>query len=295
MSNEAPNSAGEPEIEGAETEASAPYGDASAELAGDTGTLIEQATSPEAAGKAKARGARRPSVLDTLRANPLGGTPRAARPRAQPASGTAEDAAAVNFVDSRERTIGIVLAVLEPLLGLVGYMHDRHYVEHPGHGISAAKAHSDTLLYQHGAPWLLGIALILGAFIGLAVISRRRAAVGFTILLSGLFLMQVSPLLGLVYLGLGGWMIFRMMRRRPSAASQAAGRTAGGASAGAGGARPGAARTSAGRAAAAAAAKSAPTPSSRYTPPRPRRPAPPVQETKPEPEKESRLTSWLRR
>ncbi|MHB1988976.1 MAG: hypothetical protein ACYCSF_13520 [Acidimicrobiales bacterium] len=223
------------------------------------------------------------------------------RTRAQPASGTEADAKAVNYIDRRERIIAGFLSIFQIVLGIVVYFEERRLVQHASNKrpkISVAQAHRDTLNYHHVAPELLIINLILGLAIAGGVLSKRRALVGFTVLLGGLG-MNVSGggVIGIVYLGIGIWLIFRSMRRTPSARAAAGSRAASArASSSEIAARP--ARSggrSASGTAAAKASRRPPPPSKRYTPPSARRPALPRPGTNAEPDKESRLTSWLRR
>lgn len=235
------------------------------------------------------------------------------RPRAQPATGTDADAKAINLLDRNERIIAWFAGVFQIVLGFVVLERYRNYVEKPSTKkpvISVAKAHSDTLNYHHIAPELFAVNLILGIAIAGSTFTKRRALVGFTILLGGLAMNATGGgIIGLVYLGVGIWLVFRSMRRNPSAQAARAGGTGGGAK---GKGKPIAAatvendpRSPGERARAEAAAKAssaraaqrsaaAAAASKRYTPPRPSRPAPP-KAPQPEPEKESRLMSWLRK
>jgi len=240
---------------------------------------------------------------------------RSPRQRAQPASGTAEDEARVSFIDKRERLIGYVLGVAMVALAVVGYYYDSHFVD--------AKDITLQNAYRHEAPWVLLITMFLGVMILLATYFKRRAAVGFTLLLAGIANLGVDPIIGFVYLGTGLWLVFRSMKRSPrarrgaGATSRAGGATRAGAGTRAGGATRAESRASmaaAGRARAesesarssATIRSSAPgrtigknrrlasTPTSgRYTPPKPTRYAPPA--VQPEPEPTNRLSSWLKK
>ena len=226
--------------------------------------------------------------------------PNGTRQKAQPATGTAADAKAVNYIDRRERLIAAFLSIFQVVLGVVVYFEYRKYVVHPTNKkpkISIAQAHLDTLNYRHEAPELLLINVVLALAIAGGVLSKRRALVGFTIMLGGLGMnASGGGIIGLVYLGIGIWLVFRSMKRTPSARAAAATKKAGG-SAGGTGRRGGAAGTTspAGKAALAPGDRKPPPPSKRYTPPRKRRPAPVKAAVSADPEKESRLTSWLRR
>lgn len=214
--------------------------------------------------------------------------------KAQPASGTAADEAAVVFIDRRERLIASFLAAFQILLGFVVFFAYRKAVQKPSTKkpiITVAQAHADTLNFHHLAPELLVVNVLLGAFIAVSVLVKRRSLVGFTLLLGGLGMnASGGGVLGLIYLGFGIWLIFRALRRRQDA--RAGGAVPRGARAGRSGGR-GSATT----------AKAAPQPerkppaaSKRYTPPRQRpKAAPPPPPTATQPEKESRLSAWLHR
>lgn len=240
-----------------------------------------------------------PSFMDALRSSSPFGRMTRPRPRAQPASGTEADALAVNYIDKRESIIASFLAAFEVIIGVIGYFADRKYVEHASKSakITKAIARADTISIHHAAPWVLAINIGLGVFIAIAVLVKRRAAVGVTILLAGFGILQSGVgIVGLAYLGVGLWLVFRSMRRRTE--MQAA---RGGAAprAGAGRGRQGATRpassSGAPKALPPAPERKPPTPSTRYTPPRKRKPAPPKPTGPVEPEKQSRLTAWLRK
>lgn len=217
------------------------------------------------------------------------------RPRARPASGTAADAAAVNNLDRRERLIAGFLALFQVVLGVVVYLEERRFVQHATKKISVAKAHQDTLAYHHAAPYFLVVNVLLGILIAGGVAAKRRALVGFGVLLGGLALLSEVGFIGVIYLGIGIWLIFRAMKRNPAGARSEAGAgpapTAGAAGRAAGQVGPAGRRASR----EGAAVRKPPPPSKRYTPPRPARRPAPRPASSAEPEKESRLTSWLRR
>jgi len=240
------------------------------------------------------------------------------RAKAQPATGTEEDAKAVHQLDRREQTIGYVLGFGLVALSVLAYESDRHYTN---------KVLTKQLAVRHAAPEVLAIFALIGLLTLLATFFKRRALVGFVLTFGGLALLQTLGLFGIIYLGAGGWLIFRAMQRSPrSRARQAAladksdGRR-GGAGAGSRGAaassRSTSARATSGTGSTAAAARStsasaqrqigrnnrsgrtttsrgAPSPSGRYTPPKQaRRPVPPKQPEAPEPS--NRLSAWLRK
>ncbi|MGH9299209.1 MAG: hypothetical protein ACRDZT_04780 [Acidimicrobiales bacterium] len=254
-------------------------------------------------GEAESEPAETPRPLNLVEAVRTLFVPKGPRQRAQPATGTAADAAAVNYIDRRERLIAFFLAAFQAALGIAVYLESRKFVEHTSKVkpiISAAKARSDTLSIHHLAPDLLAINLVLAVFIAGATLTKRRALVGFTILLGGLGMNASGGggIIGIVYLGVGLWLIFRSMRRRQpmrrGTAARATGHGAGRAAAASSAGRS-AGTTRATRAAGTipTTARAAPPPSKRYTPPTPARRKPPPKAK--EPEKESRLTSWLRR
>jgi hypothetical protein len=139
------------------------------------------------------------------------------RTRARPATGSEEDAKKVNFIDRRERMIGYFLGVMLVALAVVSYIVDRRYVDKSDLKLQAA-IHSE-------APWILVITLALAALIILSTVFKRRAALGFTLLLAGVALFNGDFLIGLVYLGTGLWLVFRSMRRSPRSAAARAGGT----------------------------------------------------------------------
>lgn len=203
------------------------------------------------------------------------------RARAQPASGTAEDARAVNYVDKRERLIATFLSAFQAVLGVLVFVRYRSYVVQPHKTkpvLSVSKAHLETLNYHHSAPEVLIINLILAAGIAVGVISKRRALIGFTVLLGGLGMTAAGGGdIGLIYLGIGLWLVFRAMKRTSSARNaRAAAATAGASNGRAPRARPASTgrrgRPAAGARGASATSgkeRKAPAASKRYTPPKP--------------------------
>jgi hypothetical protein len=232
------------------------------------------------------------------------------RPKARPASGTEEDAQRVNYVTSRERALGFFLGFSLVVLGILVYVSDKHAtratLKYPATGklTTAQQANLNTI--HAAAPKDLIVYAALGILILVATFSKRRAAIAFTTLFAGLALFFTGDILGILYLGVGGWMIFKVRKQTKAIGSRPAGRS----------------RTTASRATSPRArssptsttsastsseprqigknnrqysggGSSAPTASKRYTPPKPvRRPAPSVQ---PEPEPSNRLTAWLRK
>ncbi len=214
------------------------------------------------------------------------GRPRPPRPKAQPATGTEEDAERVNFIDKRERLIASFLAAFQVVLGVVSYVNARHYVEHAGRHISVHQAHLDTINAHNSAPWLLVINLVLGLGIAGGVLSKRRALVGFTVILGG-FAMNTTGggYIGIIYLVIGMWLIFRAMKRNPRRPAPAGG----------GGSQ----RTERAAPAKGAQAKveprKPPAPSKRYTPPRATKRPPSRPPLRKEQEEEPGLRGWVSR
>ncbi len=237
------------------------------------------------------------------------------RMKAQPATGTAEDARAVNLIDRRERMVGFVLSMGLFALAVLAYSADHGYKNH-----NPAKQ-ADV---RHAAVEVLLIFAVLGAVTLTATLVRRRALLGFILAFAGLALLQTLGLFGVIYLAAGGWLIFRAMKTSPRSRARQAGiarkSDAGtsGTGAGARGARAttgdSSARGSSGASPAATGPRSAgtasqrqigrnnrttsarggPSPSGRYTPPKQNRRPPPAKEPDP-PEPSNRLSAWLRK
>lgn|GEM_PF-6984381 len=246
-----------------------------------------------------------PSALEALK-QPFAAfrRPAAGRTKAQPASGSEDDRLRVTFIDKRERIIGFFLGGVLAALGIALYFEFRHYFD-KGHPKLTSQAH-------HAAPEVLAIGLIVGVLIVGATFSKRRALLGFSLLLGGLAVLQTAGIFGFVYLGVGLWMVFRALRRpRPSPAGATAAAGTGGRANASAAARTSTATTATSSSyhnrstkrsgfnkpsAGPAAPRVAPPPSKRYTPPRPnKRPAPPPEKPAAEESPGNRLTAWLRR
>jgi hypothetical protein len=239
--------------------------------------------------------------------SPSGGSRAGGRPKAQPASGTEEDRKAVTYIDKRERMIGFFFGGIQIALGIVGYFADRAYQDKTGK--TKAIDLKNTLNIHHAAPLLLGIGVVFGLFTLAATLSKRRAALGFVILLGGLELLQSGGgVFGLVYFGVGIWMIFRALKRNPrNVAAQEARAARANARSGtrAGTSTRSSSSSSSSRSTSTRPAsdrttrpgpgkRTTPVPQTkRYTPPKPRRPIPPKEQ--PEPEPTNRVMSWLKR
>ncbi|MHB8245658.1 MAG: hypothetical protein ACYDGN_09965 [Acidimicrobiales bacterium] len=225
--------------------------------------------------------------------------------RARPATGTDADAKAINYLDRREQRIGMFLGAFQIVIGVVSFVRARSVIVHASKTISQVQAHRDTISYHQAAPYLLAINLVLGLAIEGAVLTKRRSLVGFTILIGGLSINASGggSLIGLIYLGVGMWLVFRSLKRNPSARAARANPGPGAPGRGAARGQRASGQTqeadrralAAGARATAEAVRKPPPASKRYTPPAPRRPAPPKLPDKSEPEKQSRFTSWLRR
>jgi len=235
------------------------------------------------------------------------------RLKAQPATGTEEDAKKVNFIDRREGFIGYFLGIMLMALAVASYFVDRHYVDK-----SNLKLQADI---HREAPWILVITLGLGLMILLATYFKRRAAVGFTLLLAGVALFNSDFLIGVIYLGTGLWLVFRSMKRSPRNAAARAGRSSPPATArssvrGRASATPTPARSTSRSTSTSTSTRSTTTttttrstpgrtigrnrrlasssgPTGRYTPPKPVRHVPPGPQSEPEPT--NRLSAWLKK
>lgn len=161
--------------------------------------------------------------------------PRAPRaPRPLPADAKE----VVNGLDQRERMLGFAATFITIGTSVWGYS-----VEH----------HSKVASTRAIAPDLLVAGLILGALMGLGTVLRRRALLGFAAFMTGFELITGGDIAGIVFLGFGGWLIVRVMRKQKMDRAAAGGTSAP------------APRASRQRA---AAIPKAPKASKRYTPPR---------------------------
>ncbi len=241
------------------------------------------------------------------------------RRRAQPATGTDADARAVNLLDRREQTIGFVLGVGLVALSALAYLADQPLHEQgpgeAGRGPPCGRRGPDHLRPARRTEPPRHVLQAAGSC-GLLPHFQRACP-----------LPDVGILFGLLYLGGGGWLIFRAMQRSPkSRARQAAlaaksdgrtGRAGTGSTGGVGTKGAASARASSGggsagtasrstssspqrqigrnnRSRGAATTRGASSASGRYTPPKQnRRPAPPKQPDPPE--ASNRLTAWLRK
>jgi len=181
----------------------------------------------------------------------------------------------IKRLDDRERFLALTAA---PLGVLVGILLTAVAI-HLNPGVGKAKHVADSTIYIEG-----GARILLSGIVVLAAMSRRRSLVGFALLFLGTAM--GSPLFALPFWALGGYLIWRVFKYQKALTAKGGGPSRAG-----GGRRVPASPRAAGRAGAAAAraraqsprrrsrkepAPAGPTPSKRYTPPRPTRPRPPA-------------------
>jgi hypothetical protein len=194
-----------------------------------------------------------------------------------------EIARRIKRIDDRERFLALTAA---PLGVLVGVLLTAVTI-HINPAVGKAKHVADSTIYLEG-----GARVLLSGVVVAAAMTRRRSFVGFALLFLGTSM--GAPLFALPFWALGGYLIWRVFRYQKALTAKGGttGRGGGGraASSSRGGRVPASPRA-AGRAGAAAARARAqsprrqgrkeptpagPTPSKRYTPPRPVRPRPPA-------------------
>ena len=141
----------------------------------------------------------------------------------------------VNGLDQREKLFGWVLTALAVGLALLAYF---------------VNASSTTIANRNAAVDFL-ITMLIGAFLlGLGIVLKRRALLGFAAFLFGLEQVTFRFIYGaLLYLAFGGWLIYRVMQKNK--ADRAAGIV-----------------RSPGRTSSTNTASNTPRPSKRYTPPK---------------------------
>jgi hypothetical protein len=181
----------------------------------------------------------------------------------------------IKKLDDRERFLALTAA---PLGVVVGILLTAVAI-HLNPGVGKAKHVADSTIYIEG-----GARILLSGIVALAALSRRRSFVGFALLFLGTAM--GSPLFALPFWALGGYLIWRVFKYQKALTAKGGGPRRGG-----GARRVPADPRAAGRAGAAAARARAqssrrrgrkeptpagPTPSKRYTPPRPARPRPPA-------------------
>ncbi len=186
---------------------------------------------------------------------------KAPRPTASRGTRTARapfTAEEISGLTEQERTLGIVAALLCGVLSLVLYL--------------AVWRHSSVLTLRRQAGVALGAGLFFAALLGVGVVVRRRALLGFASFMAGLALYSFAGITGLPFLVFGGWLLVRVMRaskqrREEQGGAPGGGRASprGGRSASSkGGAKSGASKSGTGRSGPART----PPASKRYTPPR---------------------------
>jgi hypothetical protein len=194
----------------------------------------------------------------------------------------------IKKLDDRERFLALTSAPIGVVVGLLLTAFAIHL--NPAarvHGKLNPKHVSDSLILLEG-----GARVLLAGIVVAAALTRRRSFVGFALLFLGTAM--GSPLFALPFWVLGGyliWRVFKYQRVLTARSGAARGSSRGTREARApGGRRVPADPRAAGRAGASAArqrvqsqrrgrkepAPSGPTPSKRYTPPRPARPRPPA-------------------
>jgi len=201
-----------------------------------------------------------------------GEAPSGESPRASAEERSEATKAAVNLLDARERRLGIIATVAELLL--TAFVTIPYLLHH--HKFSANE------LKTNGAVHVFLIeGLVLGAILLLGTLLKRRALLGFSSLLVGLWLLQVKALfvMGFAYLGFGMWLVvkgFQRSNKGGRGAARSSGRRAAEKTA------PRSGRSSG----ASSAGRSAPKPNKRYTPPKATsRPAPKKPPARAEPPK----------
>jgi hypothetical protein len=179
-----------------------------------------------------------------------------------PAERSAAVKAAVNNLNSRERQVGFVALAFE--LSLTALV----VVPYLTHRVKLSKADLKTMSAVH---LFLVEGLVVGVFLLLGTLSKRRALLGFACLASAIWLIELPALrvFGLAFLGLGVWLLVKGLKSQQNAAR--------------GSARPASQPRPSKRSRAQAEAlqaRAAPKANKRYTPPKPTR-RPPVKKPAP--------------
>ena len=159
------------------------------------------------------------------------------RPGAAPTTRRGSQRQVVNGLDEREWRYSLAATVLAIGLVVAGYLTNRHS------SVEKVRSASSTLL-------VAGIIIIAVMVIGVAF--RRRAMVGFSNFMVGFELITGGNVLGVLFLGFGGWLLLRALRRQREEQK----------------ARGGAPPVARQRKPVAAPLTGPPKPSKRYTPPR---------------------------
>ncbi|MGB9112362.1 MAG: hypothetical protein WCF24_06520 [Acidimicrobiales bacterium] len=122
-----------------------------------------------------------------------------AGPRQRPPTGGDSTAQAVNELDERERKWSLAGVVLGAGLVISGYLIDRHSA------VERVRTASGTLL-------IAGIVVLV--IMALGIVFRRRAMVGFASFMVGFALITGGNVFGVLFLGFGGWLLVRALRRQ---------------------------------------------------------------------------------
>ena len=187
------------------------------------------------------------------------------RPALATATGSDQARKAVNYLDQRERRIAVTATIFELALTMIVVVP---YLAH--------KNKTSDLKTMGAVHVFLFEGIVLFIFLLIGTVLKRRALFGFASLLVGFWLLQIKALsiLGIAYVGLGMWLVFKGLKS-PRAQGQGAARKAA--------TQP---RTRGSRRGEKAiAGRAAPKPNKRYTPPKPprravvKKPAPPKAET----------------
>ncbi len=120
-------------------------------------------------------------------------------PRQRPPATSDATSKAVNELDERERKWSMAGVVLGTGLVISGYLIDRHST------VERVRAASSTLL-------IAGIVVLVIMAAGIAF--RRRAMVGFASFMVGFALITGGNIFGVLFLGFGGWLLVRALRRQ---------------------------------------------------------------------------------
>lgn len=160
---------------------------------------------------------------------------------------------AVNGLEPREARFGLFAVVAEVALTLVvvvPYLLN----EHKKTSGSVTRGALYTFLVE---------GVILGVFLLLGVLTKRRAMLGFASLITGLWLLQLKSLaiIGVAYLGFGIWLVVRAARFNPKR------KQSGSTSDPSTPSKPAPAKSALKKSS--VAARSTPKPNKRYTPPQP--------------------------
>ncbi len=178
-------------------------------------------------------------------------TERLFRPGPSTATTSDPTRAAVNYLDPRERRIAVTATIFELALTMIVVVP---YLTH--------KNKTSDLKTMGAVHVFLLEGIVLFIFLLLGTILKRRALFGFASLLVGFWLLQIKALsiLGIAYVGLGMWLIFKGLKS-PRAQARGAGR------------KPAAQPRERGsrKNEKMIAGRAAPKPNKRYTPPKPPR------------------------